>query len=60
MSEEPQAPHVTGTLQHVSRATYVREWLLAALFFLCAFVFVLAVGLIFIAVIAFIVRRSQH
>jgi phosphate transport system permease protein len=39
-----------GTLQLVSRATYIREWLLAALFFLCAFAFVLAVALIFVFV----------
>ena len=31
----------------VSRETQVREWLLAALFFICAFVAVLAVALIF-------------
>lgn len=45
-----EAPAKTGTLQLVSRATYVREWLLAALFFLCAFAFVLAVALIFVFV----------
>jgi phosphate ABC transporter permease protein PstC len=38
---------VRGTLQLVSRSTYVKEWLLKALFFTCAFVFVLAVALIF-------------
>jgi phosphate ABC transporter permease protein PstC len=36
-----------GTLQLVSRSTYFREWLLKALFFACAFFFVLAVALIF-------------
>jgi len=38
------------TLQLVSRSTYVREWLLSAVFFICAFVFVLAVALIFVFV----------
>jgi phosphate ABC transporter permease protein PstC len=38
---------VRGSLQLVSRSTYVKEWLLKALFFTCAFVFVLAVALIF-------------
>lgn len=37
-------------LQLVSRSTYVKEWMLGALFFLCAFAFVLAVALIFIFV----------
>ena len=36
-----------GTLQLVSRSTYLKESLLKSLFFLCAFVFVLAVALIF-------------
>ena len=36
-----------GTLQLVSRSTYVKEWLLKSLFFACAFMFVLAVALIF-------------
>ncbi len=36
-----------GQLRLVSRETQVREWLLAALFFMCAFVAVLAVALIF-------------
>jgi phosphate transport system permease protein len=44
------APKVTKSLQLVSRSTYVREWLLQALFFTCAFAFVLAVALIFIFV----------
>jgi phosphate transport system permease protein len=44
------APKVTKSLQLVSRSTYVKEWLLQALFFLCAFAFVLAVALIFIFV----------
>ena len=43
MSEQP----TRGTLQLVSRSTYVREWLLKALFFSCAFAFVVAVALIF-------------
>ncbi len=37
-------------LQLVSRSTYVKEWLLKALFFMCAFAFVLAVALIFVFV----------
>ena len=37
-------------LQLVSRSTYVREWLLQSLFFLCALAFVIAVGLIFLFV----------
>ena len=49
MTDEAAA-HRTGTLQLVSRATYLREWLLAALFFLCASVFVLSVALIFVFV----------
>jgi phosphate transport system permease protein len=44
------APKVTKSLQLVSRSTYVKEWLLQALFFVCAFAFVLAVALIFIFV----------
>lgn len=40
----------TGHLQLVSRGTYAREWMLKALFFTCAFVFVLAVALIFLFV----------
>ena len=43
MGEQP----VRGTLQLVSRSTYVKEWLLKALFFACAFMFVGAVALIF-------------
>jgi phosphate ABC transporter permease protein PstC len=39
-----------GNLQLVSRSTYVKEWLLKALFFACAFFFVLAVALIFLFV----------
>lgn len=42
-----EATAVTGELQLVSRQTQVKEWLLAALFFVCAFVAVLAVALIF-------------
>jgi phosphate ABC transporter permease protein PstC len=44
----PQAQR--GTLQLVSRSTYLKEWLLKALFFLCAFMFVFAVALIFLFV----------
>ncbi|MDR3685694.1 MAG: phosphate ABC transporter permease subunit PstC [Coriobacteriia bacterium] len=50
MTDKVTTPRTHGALQLVSRATYVREWLLAALFFICAFFFVLAVGLIFIFV----------
>ncbi len=39
-----------GELQLVSRETQVKEWLLAATFFACAFVAVLAVALIFLFV----------
>jgi len=42
-----QSSPAAGQLRLVSRETQVREWLLAALFFLCAFVAVLAVALIF-------------
>ena len=44
------APKATKSLQLVSRSTYVKEWLLQALFFVCAFAFVLAVALIFVFV----------
>lgn len=37
----------TGKLQLVSKSTMLKEWLLAALFFVCAFVAVLGVALIF-------------
>ena len=47
MSADSQGPKTGGNLQLVSRETQVKEWLLAALFFLCAFVAVLAVALIF-------------
>ena len=50
MTDDKTTPHTHGTLQLVSRSTYVREWLLAALFFVCAFAFVLAVALIFVFV----------
>ena len=50
MTDEATTPHTHGALQLVSRSTYVREWLLAALFFICAFFFVLAVALIFVFV----------
>ena len=50
MTDNASTPHAHGTLQLVSRSTYVREWLLAALFFVCAFFFVLAVALIFVFV----------
>jgi phosphate ABC transporter permease protein PstC len=41
------ATPVTGELRLVSRQTQVKEWLLAAIFFACAFAAVLAVALIF-------------
>ncbi len=44
------APKATKSLQLVSRSTYAKEWLLQAVFFACAFAFVLAVALIFIFV----------
>jgi len=44
------APQTRGHLTLVSRETQVKEWLLAALFFACAFVAVLAVALIFLFV----------
>jgi len=47
---ELKEPHASGTLQLVSRSTYIKETLLKSLFFMCAFVFVLAVALIFIFV----------
>ena len=47
---EVKEPGNKGTLQLVSRSTYVKETLLKTLFFVCAFVFVLAVALIFIFV----------
>ena len=37
----------SSCLQLVSKQTQLKEWLLAALFFVCAFVAVLAVALIF-------------
>jgi len=42
--------HQAGSLQLVSRSTYLKESLLKSIFFACAFVFVLAVALIFIFV----------
>ena len=42
-----KTPSTAGKLRLVSRATYTKEWLLKAVFFTCAFVFVLAVALIF-------------
>jgi phosphate ABC transporter permease protein PstC len=47
---ELKEPHASGTLQLVSRSTYIKETLLKSIFFMCAFVFVLAVALIFIFV----------
>jgi len=44
------AAPVVGELQLVSRQTQIKEWLLAAVFFACAFVAVLAVALIFVFV----------
>lgn len=46
----PPAATNGGELMLVSRETQVKEWLLAALFFACAFIAVLAVALIFIFV----------
>jgi phosphate ABC transporter permease protein PstC len=43
----PEGTRLTGELRLVSRETQVKEWLLMAIFFLCAFVAVLAVALIF-------------
>ncbi|TLM97756.1 MAG: phosphate ABC transporter permease subunit PstC [Actinobacteria bacterium] len=51
MSEDAVKPTPVGNgLQLVSKSTYVKEWLLKAVFFSCAFVFVLAVALIFVFV----------
>jgi phosphate ABC transporter permease protein PstC len=47
---DEKSPQTTGQLQLVSRSTYAKEWLLKALFFACAFMFVLAVALIFLFV----------
>ncbi len=47
MTESSGAQVVKGELTLVSRQTQVKEWLLATAFFLCAFVAVLAVALIF-------------
>jgi len=47
---QSHVPPQTGTLQLVSRSTYVKETLLKSLFFLCAFAFVVAVALIFVFV----------
>ena len=50
MSAPNGSTAVAGELQLVSRQTQLKEWLLAALFFACAFLAVLAVALIFIFV----------
>lgn len=47
---ETAAAEATSNLRLVSRSTYVKEWLLMATFFLCAFVAVLGVALIFLFV----------
>lgn len=47
MSSTNGAPSSASDLQLVSRQTQVKEWLLAAVFFACAFAAVLAVVLIF-------------
>ena len=47
---DPQTHPERKSLQLVSRSTYIREGLLKGVFFACAFVFVLAVALIFIFV----------
>ena len=57
MSAHETAPQ-KGTLQLVSRSTYVREMLLQSLFFLCAFMFVLVVALIFIFVVEGLADRD--
>lgn len=46
MTDEANRP-APGTLQLVSRSTYIKETLLKGVFFICAFMFVLAVALIF-------------
>lgn len=51
---EANVEHSTGNLQLVSRSTQIKERTLAALFFLCAFIAVLAVAAIF----AFVVWKS--
>lgn len=50
MSDRSEEQPTPGTLQLVSRSTYLKESALKALFFACAFMFVLAVALIFIFV----------
>ena len=50
MSDTVREQSPRGTLQLVSRSTYLKESLLKGLFFVCAFMFVLAVALIFIFV----------
>lgn len=50
MAQVDGARPAAGELQLVSRETQIREWLLAATFFACAFVAVLAVALIFLFV----------
>lgn len=47
MTPQDSAAPVAGELRLVSRETQIKEWLLAAVFFMCAFVAVLAVALIF-------------
>ena len=47
---EPTGDSAGGNLRLVSRATYTKEWLLKAVFFTCALMFVLAVALIFVFV----------
>lgn len=49
MSEQSEQ-NSKGNLRLVSRSTYIKENLLKSVFFMCAFVFVLAVALIFIFV----------
>ncbi len=50
MPKKADAPEISGDLQLVSRATYLKEVALKYLFLLCAFVAVLGVGLIFVFV----------
>lgn len=50
MSDASTTPTATSGLQLVTRSTQIKEWMLAAVFFVCAFVAVLAVALIFLFV----------
>lgn len=50
MTDATASATTTGELQLVTRSTQVKEWLLAAVFFMCACVAVLGVALIFLFV----------